>query len=193
MRFKTWLEAIGEEEIPRTPEDALSVFGYQKIPSSMEELTADYRDKAKQTHPDQNPGATSVPFKRIQAAYELLSNAIRNGGTVPQGPAPAANGQYDAYSPRAFRTGRNLQDGDLKAIVDRIAAEHQDFEKSRQEIELAVDQIVERIQRDLRTGFIPGRKYLGRPAEDWGQADLMLLIDMLKSYAHRVNVNSQEW
>ena len=76
MKFKKWLEAVGNGEgIPNTPEAAMQVFGYSTLPA-INQLQRDYRLKARETHPDQNPELGAKPFQRFAAAFDILQQVI---------------------------------------------------------------------------------------------------------------------
>lgn len=56
---------------------ALIVFGLKELPKTQEELKAVYRRHVKKAHPDYCGGqADSTPFRRVQRAHEVLSEAI---------------------------------------------------------------------------------------------------------------------
>lgn len=52
-------------------DDPWSILGVKKG-ASADEIKSAYRKRARETHPDVNPGKTQADFEKVQAAYEQL-------------------------------------------------------------------------------------------------------------------------
>ena len=117
--------------MPEQKRDYYEVLGVSKGATD-EEIKKAYRKKAKQYHPDLNPGdkTAEAKFKEVNEAYEAIQKQRSGGGGYQQQPSGYYQGGYQQQQQRQYGGGnptfarvRNLINmGDLNA-AERLLQE----------------------------------------------------------------------